>query len=1262
MMKWIDAGDIKHWLYSDKKQCEQVLPELIQRLILATTDSIEKINFPSGDNTALGGWDGILNTTLSSPFFPIGVSGWEIGTDASPKAKAESDYTKRTLDSKGLKPSDTTFVFVTPRPFANHEEWAAAKRTEEKWKDVRVINAVILEQWLDATPAVALWLAKLIKNLPENIRCIEHFWEEWSSATDPHMTCALVIAGRITEREKITEWLTGTADILEIKGDSPDEPFAFLYASILSLPEAERARTLSRCIVVDDMQQFRSCIENFKTPLTIVAPSDCRDVAPLAVQKGHHVFLSANAASLDLHQKTLKLPRPKRSAIESNLQELGLSQTKARQLSRDHGRSIPVLRRHLMQTSAKKPEWAKTESANTLIPMLFVGAWDETKAGDREIIEQLSAKNTEEYKKALVPFLSLDDSPLQKIGDVWSLKSPLDAWFLLANSVTNDSLELFRRAILAILTKADPKYELPVDQQWAAAIYDKSNPFSEWLQTGLVESLILLAVYGDRSPHISSTQSFVDRLIQEVLQQANTWEIWATLSSILPQLGEASPDALMAAVEQKLQEDQALFQELLNDNGSMFGECRHSGLLWALEGVAWSSEYIGRATLILLKLSEIDLGGTYVNRPINTLRDILLPQLPQTYATPSERLEILRILAAKNPRLSWELVNGFFGGHISESHRFRWRYTGGERSGLEPEIPKLQQEYLRGLTPLIADLACKKENIISTLKEITRVPPEIRKQLLSTLEKIECKDLSDTENRLIYKHTRRALYWINSYGKDQFGNHLPSLKRIYQKYTPSDALDRLGWLLASQMPDLPTGHPDDFEERRAVTEKAQLKAAREVLKKSTVKEILSFADTLELPGILGEALGKAIPSNKKDNELLDALLEHKENNNILVSAYASARTRKSGEKWVHKQFKRLQDMQKYSAERCALLFLGLPRNAGTWAAVSKYGNDVESAYWKQVGPFFSAKDDHEATTAVKKLLSVDRPCAALQIAGDPKRSISSDLLTELIQKLLNRPEIEEWYRGSMSCFYLGHVLKQFHQRNELPLEDIAKIEWQLAPLLKELRRYATSPLAIHRILQQDPSFFAELVSHLYKRDDGKPDSKKQKDGGKMTEYLANHAKDVLEGWFLIPGLDKNGQLSEMDLHSWIKTAREKCSQTNHKTGGDIEIANLLAKTPHGKDEMWPCDALGNIIESLSSQLIDDHVAVAIRNARGVVSRSINEGGEQERKLEKKYRSKSNQVRVKWPRVAALLRSMADCYQGEALHQDVRDELHDLRCG
>jgi hypothetical protein len=250
--------------------------------------------------------------------------------------------------------------------------------------------------------------------------------------------------------------------------------------------------------------------------------------------------------------------------------------------------------------------------------------------------------------------------------------------------------------------------------------------------------------------------------------------------------------------------------------------------------------------------------------------------------------------------------------------------------------------------------------------------------------------------------------------------------------------------------------------------------------------------------------------------------------------------------------------------------------------------------------------------------------------------------------------------GVMEEYHLGHVFNQLYEKNELSIEEMAKLEWPFAALFEELKRYTSSPTALHRALQNDPSFFAQLVSFIYKRDDHAPDPGRADVSEEIAERRARVAHQVLDSWYLIPGAKEDGTLNEKELTDWIDAARKQCTETKHVTGCDIQIGFILAHAPSDADGTWPHIAVRNLIERLNNDVIDRHIQNEIHNSRGVVSRGLNDGGRQERELAEKYKKMSDAVKAKWPRTAAMLRSIVESYEYQARSEDIDSDLHDLR--
>jgi hypothetical protein len=1259
-MKWIDAGDIKYWLTAKRRHCEETLPELVRRLISATAPTIAKIDFPSGDSVTTGGWDGVLDTPSISPFFPSGVSGWEMGVDDTPGKKADSDYDTRTADPRGLKKEESTFVFVTPRPWPDRHEWETSKTDAKIWKGVRVVAASGLETWLESAPAVALWLARQIGKAPDAIRDLESAWEEWSAATDPVMLPELVCAGRKEQIERVHQWIAAAPGVLEIQGDSPDEAVAFLFGAFAQLAEPNRAMALSRCLVVENIGQLRACVQ-FQQPLIITAPAECREAVGLAVQKGHHVFLAADSNTIDFRGRLVRLARPRSDLLEAALKRNGFADGDARRLARDSGASIPVLRRHIFRASIGAPEWSTPEAANLLLPVLLAGAWIDSQDGDRSMIETLAGESYTDFTKKLEPLLIVSDAPIRRIANVWMLKSPLDAWFLVARHLDAAHLDRFRQVARTVLEEVDPKYELEPDQRWAAAMYGKQARFSEWLHQGIVKSLVLLGVHGDRAG-APGAEGAADAITREVLASARTWQAWSSIEDITPLLAEASPTGFMEAVEHLLKNDPAVFVELMRDNGGMLGECKHAGLLWALEGLAWDPMYLPRATSILAALAKIDPGGSWSNRPSASLRDVFLPAMPQTYASPGDRLSTFDALAKDAPDAAWNVVEGIMGhGMLSAAHQFRWRSYDGRREPLDHDLPENYREYVTGLLPRInALIAVSPNNLIEAVKDFTRVDAT-RGAVLEGLASTDPTILSKDQRDRLVANLREVLHWINTYGGDgDFKRHVGDLAKALDRFSPTDVVERYAWLLGNAWPNLPEGEPKDYDDREQTVNEKREAAARLVLDEAKLDQILEAAAKVQYVGVFGHAFGKIVRDEPEDERVLDAALEQKPINEGFIVGYAMGRIEVIGRGWVGGQATRVQAKGPILPEAIALLFLGLPEERSAWTEVSAQGPAVEAAYWKRARGHRS-KNDEDAAFAVTKLVDADRPDAALSIAGDPKISIPSAVLLRLLQAFLSFDPKKRPVDGTMLRYYLEQVFKQLYERDELSPEELARIEWPFAQVLGDkLGRHTSGPLAIHRVLQRDPSFFAQLVAFLYKRDDGTVDPMRAGLTDEQKEAMRGNARTVLDSWHLLPGLRDDGSIDGKELTDWVEAARKQCAETNHVTGGDLQIAEILARSPSDPDGAWPHTAIREVIERLQNQVIERHVPTAVYNKRGVTTRGVFDGGDQERALAKRYEDMAKQVSPKWPRTGGILNELARSYYRDAAREDTMTDLRDLR--
>jgi hypothetical protein len=643
-----DARDLDRW--ANSRRAQEELPVLIRRLIHATTTTATHIGLPAGDAVQQGGYDGVVVVAETHHAVPDGMSIWELGVSANPKKKAADDYEKRRLkqpvsDVGAVDPAATTFVFVTPRRWNAKAEWAEERRAEGFWRDVRVLDVDDLEAWLEQAPATHVWLSTKLGRRPVGADDLEAVWRDWSESTTPPLSPALMFAGREASRDSITTWFTSaTAEpALGVESESPEETVALVAAALQLLPEGERIALLSRTIVVRDVDalvQMAAADEALRI-VTMFSPGD---IALRATRHGHRVLIPRSPG--EGVTGTLQIPRLHRDAAERELKAMGLSDDRARDFAGLARRSLMALRRQLAPSAVvSRPAWARPDLGPSVLPIFFLGAVNEAVPGDTEAFSVLSGETAEGAFTRLTRLAAETDPPVRRVGSVWYLVSKADAWEALQRYITRDILERFVTVTVGVLGSLDPSYELPPDQRWAASIYNKERAHSGLLLRSVADTLALLGARGGThvvAPGMTAAD-YATRAVRQLFEHAGRdWQRWASLAPVFPSLAEAAPDATLAAIEAGLVgQDPSSVIGLFGHDVDSFSSSPHTHLLWALERLAWSADYLGGAALILAELDRRAPHGRLDNRPSRSLRSIFLPWMPATAASLETRLAVI---------------------------------------------------------------------------------------------------------------------------------------------------------------------------------------------------------------------------------------------------------------------------------------------------------------------------------------------------------------------------------------------------------------------------------------------------------------------------------------------------------------------------------------------------------------------------------------------------------------------------------------------
>ncbi len=410
----------------------------------------------------------------------------------------------------------------------------------------------------------------------------------------------------------------------------------------------------------------------------------------------------------------------------------------------------------------KKPEekkldsaWEKHPEAANLVLLCLLGAWNEKNEHDVAVLCQLLDMDYETWLPKARDIFHQPDSPLKLKNGIWTVLRKEELLGLLGTRLLDQNLDIFKDIAESVLKEQDPAFDLPVDERYAAGIYGKVLKYSGVLRQGISEGLALLGSQSKLFPNcsLSKSESIAFLVVRELLEGAN-WQQWATLNSLLPDLAEADPNEFLNQVDKALLVEPCPFDEIFAQEGNgLTGGNYLTGLLWALEGLAWDKQYLVRVCCTLAELAANDPGGNWSNRPSNSIVTILLPWMPQTLAVVDKRKVAMKTILADTPDIGWKLLLQLLPGQhqtSSGSHKPRWRKIIPE----DWEKGVSQKEYWEQAT-FYAELAVEVagtnfERISNLVDHFGHLPPQAFDQFIDNLSSGALKALPEEKKRIIW--------------------------------------------------------------------------------------------------------------------------------------------------------------------------------------------------------------------------------------------------------------------------------------------------------------------------------------------------------------------------------------------------------------------------------------------------------------------------------------------------------------------------------
>ena len=662
--------------------------------------------------------------------------------------------------------------------------------------------------------------------------------------------------------------------------------------------------------------------------------------------------------------------------------------------------------------------------------------------------------------------------PLSLKNGLWQVNDRESLFHTLGPRISDSDLDRLKASAAEVLRERDPKFDLPPQERFAAAIYGKQMEFSYELRRGLAESLALIATQPQALENCSThkAEDTATGAVREILQD-DDGILWGSLNDVLPILAEASPREFMTAIERGLQNPQGPFDELFAQESSGITSGTYiSGLLWALETLAWDEDLLVRVCVILAKLAERDPGGNWVNRPANSLATILLPWLPQTRASFEKQTVAIRTLRAEVPDIAWKTLLRLLPNETvtsSPTPKPSWR----NRVPDDWRQVITNQEYWRQISTyanLVVEMAIqdaeKLEELISHLENLPKIAID------HVLDHLAAIDMSEAPEELYYGVWRKLTILIQKH-KDLSDavwafstEEIARIEAIADKFAPQDPR-MLHRLLFTANPGVDM-YTEDISRR-------QQEAVTRIWSEGGITAVIDFARDVDFQYEVGSALA---PIEEIDENVL-ALLLSAENTKLgqFMRGYVWRRHQMIGWNWVDGL-----DMSNWSASCIGQLLNYLPFRAETWSRASGWLVDNEGEYWcnNSLKPFV---EDEEMDIAVGKLLEYGRPRTAVRCLSEMgRRGLNLDM-QQCVAALLDAAASPESFQ-TQDSYYAVSLIKTLQDDTTIDHAILSSIEWAYLPLLDG--RQGVSPRTLSRQLASSPELFCEVIRTLYRSSNG----------------------------------------------------------------------------------------------------------------------------------------------------------------------------------
>ncbi len=1035
-----------------------------------------------------------------------------------------------------------------------------------------------------------------------------------------------------------------TKNILYVEGNSREETLFRVLNEIKNIKN-ENSIDIGNTFIFKTQKDWENYKSLDNTKKNILIPFFYSDqIRPK--ENNINIFIyNKNEACNRLDKLTLRR-RTKNNIIEALMKTGRTPEASSKLFQMTNGLYTPMKNKLFIGQNNQIPAWCNI-NPKIAVTILLCGQWNDT-AGDKLIIEDLSELKYEDFINEIKPYMFGENPLIIKINNTYKIADIEYTWEVFDKYIDNQIWTKFLDNLYVILSDKEPIFDIEFEKHWyLSALKEYQSEWSRSLKHGMLQSLIIRAIYRNHDEY----QNSISSTIKEILQSINTKEKWAYISQYIKEICEAAPDIFLNRLEYEIDNPTGMIEIFkTNFDGMLSSSNYYINILWALEQLLLQKQYVYRAINLLLKLNEKTVEYKMNNSPKSTLENIFCAWINTSVISVDDKINLI-INAIKKYNSSWDIVYSLlpdkkltiFGSFSSPKYR------------PTDEIPILYQHevsntFMEYFKICVDNINGKIERWIKIINQLNIFPKQTIKDTLDKLysdmtgkEDSEKFLITNTLREIIYKHRYfkysnwamdedKVMLFEDTLNNIKFNNQIYNYLYFFTSKYSMNILHPIPYREEKELGDYKNGNEQLINEL-LIDKFKQYKKNNLPLDKLIILAQENKDSDLRT---LGLNIAKYFDNTKYNTKTLDIICKNDKDSSILYCYINEIyQSNNYDRKLLIKIINNIRDS--ITPQNLVDILLLEKIEDYKIALINKEEDYIKEIYWNKYNRNFHKSTEPIYIWALNECLiykgNLNTYIELLYYAIDIID------LEKLYNYSLKLKDISNHNFENLASFYLTEILKKLQQEYINDKEKCLNIS--------DLEYYFMLVLDWHQMkclektIKTDPNLYAKIISKLYKKDNN--EEKRYSEEEQKEINILNNLFYKLE---FCPGSFDN-TIDETILNSWIENFIQILTKNNQKSLFTHFLGKLFPFSPPGEDGIVPCEAIRQIIEQYHDEELLSSYIITEENKRGVYTP---DAGKSEYEIAQNYKKTANELRNKYLYTATIFDKLSHRYQLSSIRE------------